>query len=89
MDKVIEYWPLIVFGLGGFGWLIRLEAKVMYMASDQARVEKTNAESVGRLEKEATEREKTVWTKMDAMKDSLTAIRESLAKIEGKLEVDR
>lgn len=37
IDKLPDYWPIFAAGMAGLIWLIRLEAKILYMekASDK------------------------------------------------------
>lgn len=41
---IYRIWPMIVGGLMGFAWFIRLEAKVLYMDKDLKRGEKIHTQ---------------------------------------------
>jgi hypothetical protein len=65
-------WEIIITLALGLVWLVRLEAKVLYLEKDR---------------KLDLERQESLWNKLDSMQVTLTTILTSLAKLEGKMEV--
>jgi type IV secretory pathway component VirB8 len=66
---------IVVVAITLIAWLIRLEAKVMYLERDFN--DKKNLD---------VSKEQKIWEKMDEMRDMMTNILQSLARVEGKIE---
>jgi hypothetical protein len=66
-----ELWPVLLSIVFLIVWLIRLEAKVLYLEKEHEM----------RLEND-----KEIWNKFDNMQKLLSQIMQSLARLEGKLE---
>lgn len=71
LSNISDVWPLILSAVFVIIWLIRLEAKVLYL-------EKQNEHRL--------ENDKMIWEKFEALQSTLTTILQSLARLEGKLE---
>jgi hypothetical protein len=71
LSNISEIWPLVLSAVFVIIWLIRLEAKVLYL-------EKQNEHRL--------ENDKMIWDKFEAVQSTLTNILQSLARLEGKLE---
>ncbi len=77
-DKVqtaISLWPIAVGFVVFIAWLVRLEAKVLYLERDLIR-----------SAKESAKKEASMSTEMKEVNSKLTEALKSLAKIEGRLE---
>jgi len=77
--SVQDWKAIIIVGLVIVGyiialtaWLIRLEAKILYIEKDQQK---------------KTDSDKIMWDKIDDMQNGMSGIQQSLSRIEGKLEV--
>jgi hypothetical protein len=71
----IELSTLIIGFLSGLVWLIRLEAKVLYLEKDHD-THKT----------EVKEKETLMWAKVDGLTASMNLVLQSLARLEGSLQ---
>jgi hypothetical protein len=75
LQNLSEMWPILLSIVFLIAWAIRLEAKVMYLEkAHEAEVQNKN------------EADKLIWEKFDHMQATMTAILQSLARLEGKLE---
>lgn len=75
LEFILRAWPVFAALIGVVAWFIRLESKVLYLERDHLKQNESNEK-----------RESTMWAKIDAIQATSTAILQSLAKIEGKLE---
>ena len=64
-------WPIVAAFICVFAWAIRLEAKVLYLEKHNENTE---------------EKDKAIWAKFDVMQSTLTAVLQSLSRLEGRLE---
>lgn len=78
MDEVTktihELWPVFLGALIAFAWLIRLEAKVLYLEKDQ-----TKSEEILKV------KDATMWAKFGTIETNMNLILQSLGRLEGKL----
>ncbi len=85
MDKMTTYeiltalWPMFATIVGlvfiFIIWLIRLEAKVLYLEGNHAR-----------LELATKEKEIAMWEKIDSLQNSLNQLLQGMGRVEGKLD---
>ena len=73
--SLTHFWPMIVVVISFIAWLIRLEAKVLYMERDNIRTAKENSK-----------KEASMSTEIKEVNNKLTEALKTLAKIEGRLE---
>lgn len=72
--EIMKLWPLFVAMVTGLVWLIRLEAKVLYLEKDQVREVKQNFE-----------KDKNIWKEIKGIRDEVHEMKMALARIEGSL----
>jgi len=65
-------WDFVIASVLAVIWLIRLEAKVLYMEKDNAR-----------YREESLNKEEKLWEKIDNMTEKMQNILTALAKLEG------
>lgn len=78
MDELIKLLPVIIPTALALIWFIRLEAKVMYLERDHAK-----------LEDAVKEKDKMLWQKIDNVRDDITKILEAIARLDGRLSSDK
>lgn len=74
-QDISNLWPVILSLVFVLVWLVRIEAKVMYL-------EKAHDDEV--KNKQALDDQ--IWAKLDEVQKSLSKITESLARLEGRLD---
>lgn len=74
-QDISNLWPVILSLVFVLVWLVRIEAKVMYL-------EKAHEDEV--KNKQALDDQ--IWAKLDEVQKSLSKITESLARLEGRLD---
>lgn len=74
-QDISNLWPVILSLVFVLVWLVRIEAKVMYL-------EKAHEDEV--KNKQALDDQ--IWAKLDEVQKSLSRITESLARLEGRLD---
>ena len=75
LQNIPSFWPIILSLVFVIIWLVRLEAKVLFLDRSHEEFMKNNKE----MEKEIRE-------KLDEIKESVGKISESLARFEGRFE---
>jgi hypothetical protein len=78
MDEILRHWPIILAFILALIWLVRLEAKVLWLGRDHEK-----------LEKSVAEKDKLLWEKFDAMRSDVTQILQAIARLEGRLSERR
>lgn len=78
-ELISASWPILAT-IGGLFfaaviWLIRLEAKVIYLEGDHIK-----------LELASKEKERVMWEKIDALQNSLNQLLQGIGRVEGKLD---
>lgn len=74
-EYIYRGWPILLAILGFIAWLLRVEAKVVYL-------ERYTRE----LSEQVTRRDTAMWQALNSMQKDIRDILQHLAKIEGKLE---
>ena len=74
-EMLLHFWPLIIACLISFAWLIRLEAKVLYMEKELRDERLSLTANFSKL-----------WDKFDDLQIMQGRANVSLARIEGRLD---
>ena len=79
VDLIEKLWPMIAGIFAQFAWIIRLEAKVMYLEKEfKSHKQETNEKHEKHYE--------ALWAKLNTMEANITALLSAVSKLEGKLE---
>lgn len=72
--EIMKLWPIFVALISGLIWLIRLEAKVLYLEKDQTKEVKRSSE-----------KDRNLWKEVKGIREEVHEVKTTLARIEGSL----
>jgi len=75
MSLILEYWPLILAGVLGLVWLVRLEAKVMASGRERKRDQEIESKCAAKQD----ERTKSIYIALADLTERVAAMEATLA----------